>query len=145
MQSYIYDFEKSPTFFKKLNKEFDIECTGVNCFYIVLVDDICQDNIEDCINSDGQLLYDDVTHTKKASCVLKYNDIDKDTAQIVLDGDVTFNLGANMFPLKGAFLVNDNGYVLGYSIETTSFNVTNQMIFEDGLIFWDITEGERHV
>ena len=131
---------------RKWNKEFDVEEIGNNCFYIILVDDICEDNISDCINSDGQLLYDDENHTKRVQINLKYTEIDIDNSNLSLNADATLEFESNeIFYMKGAFVVNDAGYVLGYSILTRSVSVTNQMIFKKDLVFWDIVEGETHV
>lgn len=119
-----------------------MEDIGTNCFYIVLVDDECADNIEDCLNSDKQLVYTE-EHLKSVECYLEYIEETADNAKIVLKDDTTLLFGENeMFRMKGAFLTNDNGYVMAYSINTSSLTVTNQMIFEDGLEFFEIIEGE---
>lgn len=143
MQSLIFDFRKSPTFLQKWNKEFDVEDIEATCFYIVLVDDICDDNFSDCVNQDNQIKYSE-DHLISSECYLKYV-IDGTNEKIALDGDVTIDFDGETnpesFSLKGAFLTNDNGYIMGYSINQQSFNVTNQMIFEDDLVFFDIIEG----
>lgn len=127
----------------KWNKEFDVEDIGTNCFYIVLVDDVCYDNFADCLNNDGQLIYSDA-HTIKAECSLEYV-TGNTTESVVLDGDVTIDFADegydDGFKMKGAFLTTDSGYVMGYSINQFSLNITTQMIFEDGLTFYDIVEG----
>lgn len=139
MQSYIFDFEKSPTFFRKWNKEFDVEDIGTNCFYIYIVNDVCENNIEDCLNSDGQLIYDD-TNVLKQQCVLKYEE-ENENAHISLDGDVTIPVEGS-FKMKGTFLVADSGYVIGYSINTYALNVISSIIFEDGLKFFSLVDGD---
>ena len=145
MQSYIFDFEKSPSFMRKWNKEFDVEDIGTNCFNIVLVDDICDDNISDCLNQDGQLKYDE-SHLKSVECSLVYNeDSDYDTSNIALANSVTVPFTTDeVFSMKGVFITNDAGYVMGYSIYTTSINISN-LSFEKDLILWDIVEGSVHV
>lgn len=140
MQSFVFDFEKSPTFFKKWNKEFDVEDIGSNCFYIVLVDDICDDNIEEVLNPDGQIKYDE-SHLISGQCALNYVEIDKDTAHVILDGETSISL-VNDFNMKGCFLTNDAGYVIGYSINTFSLNISSGIIFEDGLYFFSLVEGD---
>lgn len=127
----------------KWNKEFDVEDIGTNCFYIVLVDDVCDDNFSDCINSDGQLRYSE-SNMISASCSLEY--VTNNTVEsIKLDGDVTIDFVdegfTDGFKMKGAFLTTDSGYIMGYSINQFSINVTTQMIFEDGLTFYDIVDG----
>lgn len=143
MQSFVFDFEKSPTFFKKWNKEFDVEDIGTNCFYIVLVDDICDDNISDVLNLDGQIKYSS-DHLLSTECNLTYNEIDVDTAEIKLNGsvDIDFDdLTIDDFDMKGCFLTNDAGYVIGYSINTRSLNISNEFILEDGLVFFTLVRG----
>lgn len=137
----VFDFDKSPSFYRKWNKEFDVEDINSNCFYIVIVDDICEDNINDCINNDGQLLYSESSHVLKEECSLMYSETSNgDNADIRLNGTVTFNLSSD-FSLKGIFIVNDSGYVLGSSINTYSLNVSDALTLEDGLYFWSLVEG----
>lgn len=58
---------------------------------------------------------------------------------IELHGDCTFNVGQeNNVPLR-AILLCCNDYVMGYSINMKPFSVTNQLVFDDDIIFWDIT------
>lgn len=131
---------------KRWNKEFDVEAMESNCFYLHLVDDVCDDNIKDCLNEDGQLRYDE-SHLKSMGCVLEYVELDPDDltnedANIVLSDNVTFEFDEDeYFPCKGVFLTTDNGYVLSYVINTRAFTLTNQMIYEEGLILIDIREG----
>lgn len=121
-----------------------MENIGTNCFYIVLVDDICDDNFSDCINQDNQLKYSN-NHYVSAECELKH-EVNGEVESIILNEDCTFTFdgeGTNpeSFNMKGAFLTTDSGYVMGYSINQYSINITTQMIFEKGLIFYDIIEG----
>lgn len=140
MQSYIFDFRESPSFRRKWNKEFDIEAMGETCFNIVLVDGNCDDNIEDCLNADLQLKYDE-SNMKQESCSLEYHVNSQYNDSIRLSSAVTFELGEEMFEMKGAFITTDSGYVMGYSINNYSVNITNQMIFEKDFVLWDIVEG----
>ena len=140
MQSYIFDFKKSPTFFKKWNKKFDVENLSSETMNIVLVDDICDDNIEDCLNSNGELKYSSPNIVSE-DCTLNFVEEDVNRSYIQLDDDVTFEFGTANFSMKGAFLTTSEGYVLGYSINQYSLNITNEMIFEKDLIFFDIVEG----
>lgn len=126
---------------QKWNKEFDVEDIGTNCFYIVLVDSVCDDNISDCLNNDGQLVYEE-SDMISADCSLAFNNVNSEVSIISLDGSVTFTFGeGETFDMKGIFITNDAGYVLGYTINPSTVTISNQMIFEDGLIFWDIVEG----
>lgn len=129
---------------KKWNKEFDVEEIETTCFSLYILDDLCYDNIESCLNSEGKFVFTDAQmqeHSLNQSCYLRIDEVGNDTSAIVLNEDVTFELGESMFPMKGMFLVTDSGFVMGYSINTYSVNVTNQMIFKKDLIFWNIVEG----
>ena len=142
MQSYIFDFRKSPTFLKKWNKEFDVEDLGNGSFYIALVNDSCADNFSECVDSDGILIYSDEALFN--GCSLEYV-VNGNTESIKLAEDCTFTFDDTEYPprfnMKGAFLINEDHYVMGYSINQYSIPITTQMIFEAGLSFYDIVEG----
>lgn len=146
LDSFIFDFEKSPTFFKKWNKEFDVENLGSGTFNIVLVGEECPNNIEDCLNGTALQSF---SNALTESVDLVFDEIDRDTFSIKVDGDVVFDIGEdNNFPLKAAFLTSSNtttNYVMGFSINQNSINVSNEVIFEDGLVFWSVAEGDTHV
>ena len=141
MQSYVFDFEKSPTFFQKWNKEFDVEDIGTNCFYFVLVDDICYDNFEECVDSEGHLKYDQ-SHWLYEECYLEYTESEnQDAIELTIDGTVTIDfedLSIDDFDMKGCFILTDSEYVVGYSINTRSLNISNKFIIEDGLKLFTI-------
>ena len=141
MESCIFDFDKSPSFMMKWNKEFDVEDIGTNCFYIVLVDDECDDNIEQVLDEEKKIRYSE-EHLLSLSCNLKYED-DGDNAIISLDGDVTHTFAdGESFDMKGVFVTNERGYVMGYSINQYSMNINNQFTMEYGLKLWSILEGK---
>ena len=145
LQSYVFDFRKSPTFDRKWNKEFDVEDIETNCFNIVLVNDICDDNIEDCLNADNQLRYNE-EDMLFIDCHLVYDDTNKDNSFIALAEDCSYTFEENEdFKFKGAFVTNESGYVMGYSINTYSVNITNEIIFKKDLKFWTITEDNGSV
>lgn len=146
MQSYIFDFKKSPSFVRKFNKEFDVEDIDTKCFYLVLLDDLCPDNLSDCLNSEGKLNFTDEQmqiHSQEKEVNLVYSESEDYVGIISLKEDTTFEFDITNFRFKGAFLRTNNGYVLGGSVNTYSVNVTNQMIFEKDLKFFEIVEGER--
>ena len=146
MQSVVMDFKKSPTFMRKWNKEFDVEDIGTNCFYIVLVDDICDDNISDCLNTDNQIKYSE-EHCLPVEVTLKYEE-QNDNAYLTVDGDVsiifpytdTYHSAITSFNMKGIFVTNDAGYVMGYSINQYSVNVNTKFTIADGLKLWSLLE-----
>ena len=141
VESVVLDFDKSPTFMKKWNKEFDVEDIGTNCFYIVLIDDVCDDNISDVLDAENKIKYDE-EHLLSLECTLKYED-DGDTSYVSLDGDVTHTFAeGESFNMKGVFVTNESGYVMGYSINQYSFNINNQFIMDDGLKLWTISEAK---
>lgn len=146
LQSYVFDFRKSPTFLRKWNKEFDVEEIETTCFYIYLLNDICYDNIEQCVDENtGRFTFTDEqlqNNSLKLPCYLELKYVDTDVSDIVLKEDTEYTFGADEnFAMKGAFLVTDSGYVMGYSINSQSVNITNRIIFEKGLTFWNIVEG----
>lgn len=146
MESCIFDFDKSPTFMMKWNKEFDVEEIATNCFYVVLVDNICDDNILDCLNADKQLRYSS-EHLLMLQCSLSYTD-DGDSSYITIAEDVTITFpytdehhtAIESFDMKGVFVTNDAGYVMGYSINTYSLNINTQFTIEEGLKLWSVLE-----
>ena len=143
VESVVLDFDKSPSFMMKWNKEFDVEDIGTNCFYIVLIDDICDDNITDVLDVENKIKYDE-EHLLPLKCNLKYED-DGDTSYVSLDGNVTHTFAqGKSFNMKGVFVTNESGYVMGYSINQYSFNINNQFIMDDGLKLWTILEAKLH-
>ena len=109
MQSYIFDFRKSPTFMRKWNREFDVEDLGNSTFYIVLVDENCPNNFSECVDpTTGELIFQEGQYIH-AECELDYV-IDGNVETIVLNEDCTFDFDGTTYPesfkMKGAFLTN---------------------------------------
>lgn len=134
-QSFLFDFQRSPTFLDNMNVKFHLlEMNSSNNFQVVF-STYAPTNIQDCLNSDGTL-NSDVTIQESLDCSLKWeNDI------ISIRNDVTWNIGDAYYPLKAVFIRNkSNGYVMGYSINITSFEVTNEVIFEEDTILWSFRD-----
>lgn len=134
-QSFLFDFQRSPTFLDNMNVKFHLlEMNSSNNFQVVF-STYAPTNIEDCLNADGSL-NSDVTIQSSLDCSLKWeNDI------ISIRNDVTWNIGDAYYPLKAVFIRNkSNGYVMGYSINITSFEVTNEVIFEEDTILWSFRD-----
>ena len=134
-QSFLFDFQRSPTFLDNMNVKFHLlEMNSSNNFQVVF-STYAPTNIEDCLSSDGTL-NSDVTIQASLDCSLKWeNDI------ISIRNDVTWNIGDTYYPLKAVFIRNkSNGYVMGYSINITSFEVTNEVIFEEDTILWSFRD-----
>lgn len=127
---------------QKWNKEFDVEAIDSNCFYIVLVDDVCDDNFSDCVNNEGYLRYSSSNYVQ-VECSLKY-DTNNGRESIVLDADAVIDFTDAGFRMKGIFLTTDTGYVMGYNINQTSVLVNTSMTFEKDFIFYDIVEGATY-
>ena len=108
---------------------------GASNFQLVF-SSYCPSSIGECVNGDGAL-NSSVTLTKVSDCGLKWQD-----EIIKLSADVTWSIGDDIVPLKAVFLRDKNsGFVLGYSINNTPFEITNQLKLNKDLIFWSITNG----
>ena len=134
--SHLFDWSRNPQFFERWGKSFDVaSMNGKNNFQLVF-SSYCPSNIQDCINGNGAL-NSNVTTDQVSNCGLKWAD-----NVISLDTDVTWNIGDVVVPLKAVFLRDKNsGFVLGYSINNTPFEITNQLKLTKGLLFWSITDG----
>ena len=62
--------------------------------------------------------------------------------QIGLGAEVRFDtdqIGERNIPLKAIFLRDKaSKYVMGYSINMVAFTVTNVVVFDEDVIFWDV-------
>lgn len=135
-QSYIFDFQRVPRFFKDWNVNFkvdDMQKTD-NLFQIVFCD-IAPDNLVDCLN--GTVLNGNVNIVGTCDISLNYdNDV------ISVRNDATWTIGENIKQIKAIFVrVKSTGYVMGYSINTTAFDVTNEVVIEKDTILWSIVNG----
>jgi hypothetical protein len=153
-QSYIFDFTRTPSFFEHWNVDFSVDdmnqyidsdtatsTVDSDKFEIVLVGN-GGDNIDDYLDSDGILIDDEhqVTVYDTADCSLDYKRDDIGDATIELTDEVSFNIGDVYQELKAVLLVHkESQYVLGYSINIVAFTVTNSVVFDEDVIFWDIT------
>lgn len=149
-QSYIFDFSRVPSFFEHFNIDFNVNemyqiidgeasGTGSNAFELVWCSYGDGDNISDYLNSDGTLA-STVTIYDTEPCALDYVRDEYGDATIGLHESVEFTIGENNVPLKAIFLRNiSTGYVLGYCINLVSFTVTYKAVFDEDVIFWDIT------
>ena len=133
-QSYLFDFYRVDTFFEQFNKKFDVsDMDGTNNFEIV-VSSYSPNNINECLNNDGTLNTSVVTGTYVQNLPLLWAN---NTVKVAFD--VTFNFGTSIVPLKSLFIRDKTtGYVMGYSIFMTTFNVTNQLVLDADTILWSI-------
>lgn len=134
--SHLFDWSRTPLFFRKMGKSFDVEAMNGNSNYQLVFSSYCPSNIEDCVNYNG-VLNSDVTLTQVVNCSLMFQD---DT--IKLSADATWSIGDVIVPLKAVFLRDKNTkFVLGYSINNTAFEVTNQLKMSKDTIFWSFSNG----
>lgn len=160
-QSYLFDFTRVDSFIDNLNVGFFIDemfrVTGYdsenqeyeydddnigNNFQLV----ICLyggDNIENYIDSDGYLTVTE--NILVTDCALDYYNRGNGASSIELHGNVEFDIGADAnIPIKAIFLRSKStNYVMGYSINNRPFTVTNKVVFDDDVIFWDISRFNR--
>ena len=154
-QSYIFDFTRTPTFFENFNIEFSVndmyQVSSINSdgsyeysnspsdnFELVWVD-YGADNISDYLNNDGTLK-SSINVYDTQSCGLDWVKDEFNDVRIELHDEVEFTIGDTNVPLK-AILLRDatSGFIMGYSINMTSFSVTNKAVFDSDVIFWNIT------
>lgn len=157
-RSYLFDFSRVDDFFENFNVAFFIsemwEVTGqnsetgayeydngdgTNCYELVLISN-GGDNISEYLDEYGCLDTSTVTVLDTQSCGLDWYNKGNGEATIELHGSVTFTIGTDISPLKAVLLRDSStGYVMGYSINMQPFTVTNQVVFDDNIIFWDIS------
>lgn len=137
IHSYLFDFTRVPSFFENWNIKFKVlEMNDTNNFQLVFCD-YSSDNISDCLNLDGTINTTNVNIAQTVDCSLKW-----ENEVISIRNNTTWNIGNNKKLLKAVFLRHKNsGYVLGYSININSFDVTNTVTFEADTILWSIIDG----
>lgn len=155
-QSYLFDFSRVKSFIENINVGFFIEemfkvidydeKTGEykyeddnieNNFELVIAE-VGGNNIEEYIDSDGFLTVTE--NIRVEECALDFYNRDNGSSTIELHGTVSFNIGDENVPIKAIFLRSKStNYVMGYSINNRPFTVTNEVVFDDDVIFWDIS------
>lgn len=158
LHSYIFDFTRVNDFFENFNVKFNVNDSDNGSKLYILEDDeyintgdkfelvfasACPDNISDgCLTNTGQIDRDNVEYDDNHVVEVELDWI-KDSygdAIIHIHDEVTLTLGETVLPLKAVFLRSkSNGYVLGYCINLVKFSVTNKVVFDDDVMFWDIT------
>lgn len=154
-QSYLFDFARVDSFLENINigftfdemwkvtgesdGEYTYEETGSDCFELV----VCTsggNNINDYLDENGFFDPSTVASTLIQSCSLDYYNKGYGEATIELHDEVLFDIGYQNINVKAILLRNiSTGYVLGYSINQVPVPVTNKIIFDDDVIFWDIS------
>lgn len=141
-QSYIFDFSRTPTFFEHFNIDFnlaDMDSTTAN-FEMAIVK-YGGDNISEYLDSEDGTLDTDTIGSENIlveDCILSFESDSMGDITIRLAEAVSFDIGDVNIPLKAIFLRDKvTGYVMGYSINLVPFNVTNAVVFDENLIFWN--------
>ena len=157
-QSYLFDFTRVDSFIENINVAFFIDemwrVTGTDnegnptyptgetwddSFELIFVEN-GYDNIDGYLTEDGLLNESQLTNLHIEDCGLDYWDHGDGESTFELHSDVTFNIGDANVPLKAIFLRNKStGYVMGYSINNNPFTITNQLVFDNEVIFWDVS------
>ena len=139
-ESFYIDWSKGYSFWRFWNKMFDVELmNGTVGNFRIYFSSYSPENFEDCIVGRGELDPSIIMQSQGVNCGLIW---DNDESSIRISSDVVWNIGNEIVPLKSIFLVNtSNKYVLGYSINTNSFDVTNQLVIDGGSYLWTFHEG----
>ena len=138
-QSFLVDWSRVKNFWRAWNEEFTIqEMNGANNFQLVF-SSYTPNNIDDCLTNSGTLTQDVLATSTVIDCGLSWDD----NGIVSISNNVTWNIGhETIIPLKAIFLrKKENGFVLGYSINQTSFDVTNKVIVDKDTVIWSFHSG----
>lgn len=138
-QSFLVDWSRVKNFWRAWNEEFTVqEMNGANNFQLVF-SSYTPNNIDDCLTNSGTLTQDVLATSTVIDCGLTWDD----NGIISISNNVTWNIGhETIIPLKAIFLrKKENGFVLGYSINQTSFDVTNKVIVDKDTVIWSFHSG----
>lgn len=156
-QSYLFDFSRVDSFIENMNvafftdemfkvtgydedtQSYIYEDDNVGDNFELVIAEYGGNNIENYLDEDGFLTVTE--NILVEDCALDYYNRGEGSSTIELHGEVTFNIGADAnIPIKAIFLRSKStNYVMGYSINNRPFTVTNKVIFDDDVIFWDIS------
>ena len=132
------DFTESDDFLEEWNNRFGIKDCGSNGKFEVVLASYSPDNFKDCVTSNGVLDTSKVTVIDAEDCR-----IDWVNKGLVLGGDVTISIGDNIVPLKAIFIRHKaTGYVLLYSINIVSYNITNQFVLNENTLLLSFISGD---
>ena len=146
-QSYLFNFSRIDTFYENININFNIaDMTGAENKFEFVLSSYSYDNIEECIDSNGELKSEVITDENYiVDCPLNWNNNDDGTNTITLASDVEWDFGDEIVPVKAVFLRDaTTGYVMGFSINMQPITVTNTLTFNEDTILWTVTDGGYH-
>lgn len=137
--SFLVDWSKGYQFWENWNKKFDVDnMNGTVGNFKLYFSSYAYENFDDCIDASGHLVSTVIQQSHAEDCGLIWNNGE---SSIRISENVTWNIGDSVVPLKAIFLTDVHGYVLGYSINTNSYDVTNQLIIDEGSYLWTFHEG----
>lgn len=160
-QSYLFDFNRTDDFFENMNINFNIsdmyvitgydEDTGEYTYEDDTIGDNFSlkivtyggDNIEEYLDDTAEYSKLDIDTIGSGNVISQSVGLDwynrgNGECTVELHDTVTFTIGDNNIPLKAIFLC-EGDYVMGYSINMRAFSVTNEVVFDNDIIFWDIS------
>lgn len=130
MDDFYFDFKRSEHFIKNANSSFMMDDLGICEIY--LVGESCFDNYSECV-TDNLLkpeLKEDSEHINLPLQLLE----DGSDYEVRILEDTTLDLSdKTSIAVKGIFITY-NDYVMYYSINTYSVNISEQVFFEEGTL-----------
>lgn len=163
-QSLLFDFARSPSFFEQFNVAFNVNNsnTGVKLYiqtgvdsegepiysntggdFELVVAEYSPDNIEECLNNG--VLASCVTNTHTATIQLDWVKDEFNDAVIKIHDTASISIGESNIYIKAIFLrAKSSGYVLGYCINPVVFSVTNEIVFDDDVIFFSFSRLDKY-
>lgn len=138
-QSFLVDWSRTKDFWKDWNIKFKVEEMNGASNFEMLFTSYSYNNIDECL-TDSNTLKPEVEAGifNDADCGLMWDN----DGIISVANNVIWDLGTDIVPLKAIFLrKKSNKYVIGYSINQTSFDVTNRVIIDKDTVLWSFHNG----
>lgn len=144
-QEYIFNFKRVDTFLDDINRDgcFDTQLMdGLNNNFRFVVASNCPDDINDCLDDFGTL-NDKVTTIEIGDdglVPITYNHgLGSDRYISIAQGSFQIDVGDAPTTIKGLFLCDaESGYVIAYSIISSTVLVQNQVVFPVNGVIWDV-------
>ena len=136
--SILIDWSRVSTFWRDWNVKFELDAmNGSSSNFNLVFVSFAYDTIDECL-SNGQLKSEVLQGVSETvPCGLLWDD----TGIIKVADTVTWNIGDEVVPLKAIFLTTSDGHVIGYTINNTSFEVTNKVMIDKDTILWSLNTG----
>ena len=157
----LFSFVRVDNFLDDMNREdcFDTnDMDGVTPNYKIILVSECANDINDCLDEDGTLITPyDAESNKGANIVVTDGDddgmlsllwskgINGERSISATETVVTYDLGVESVPVKGAFLVDiasGSGYVLAYAINNKAVELDENLICPIDGMLWAIHYGD---